>query len=163
MNKEPIRVAERTGAVPVARKAPRFLFQSHGSVMMRDHRPCGLMDEALVFGTKDCRLESCQNQGVGKARGLSVTDAACSEAGARHAIAACARPRALPRQMGSVMTCSGGARYPLRPRCGPQAPLLTPHIAGRLKLDRHARQLAKDVFLHCLQRKLCQVVLWPNG
>ena len=23
-------------------------------------RPCGLMDKALVFGTKDCRLESCQ-------------------------------------------------------------------------------------------------------
>ena len=22
--------------------------------------PCGLMDKALVFGTKDCRLESCQ-------------------------------------------------------------------------------------------------------
>ena len=24
------------------------------------HWPCGLMDEALVFGTKDCRFESCQ-------------------------------------------------------------------------------------------------------
>ena len=24
---------------------------------------CGLMDKALVFGTKDCRLESCQDQG----------------------------------------------------------------------------------------------------
>ena len=23
---------------------------------------CGLMDKALVFGTKDCRLESCQDQ-----------------------------------------------------------------------------------------------------
>ena len=23
-------------------------------------RPCGLMEKALVFGTKDCRLESCQ-------------------------------------------------------------------------------------------------------
>ena len=23
-------------------------------------RPCGLMDKALVFGTKDCRFESCQ-------------------------------------------------------------------------------------------------------
>ena len=22
--------------------------------------PCGLMDKALVFGTKDCRFESCQ-------------------------------------------------------------------------------------------------------
>ena len=25
---------------------------------------CGLMDKALVFGTKDCRLESCQDQPV---------------------------------------------------------------------------------------------------
>ena len=24
------------------------------------HRPCGLMDKALVFGNKDCRFESCQ-------------------------------------------------------------------------------------------------------
>ena len=24
------------------------------------HWPCGLMDKALVFGTKDCRFESCQ-------------------------------------------------------------------------------------------------------
>ena len=23
-------------------------------------RPCGLMDKSLVFGTKDCRFESCQ-------------------------------------------------------------------------------------------------------
>ena len=32
-------------------------------VSMRVHvciRPCGLMDKALVFGTKDCRFESCQ-------------------------------------------------------------------------------------------------------
>ena len=58
------------------------------------------MDKALVFGTKDCRLESCQDQGVGKARGSSVTDAAWADAGARHPIAARARPRALPGQMG---------------------------------------------------------------
>ena len=25
-------------------------------------RSCGLMDKALVFGTKDCRFESCQDQ-----------------------------------------------------------------------------------------------------
>ena len=24
--------------------------------------PCGLMDKALVFGTKDCKYESCQGQ-----------------------------------------------------------------------------------------------------
>ena len=24
--------------------------------------PCGLMDKALVLGTKDCRFESCQGQ-----------------------------------------------------------------------------------------------------
>ena len=27
-------------------------------------RPCGLMDKALVFGTKDCRFESCQGHCV---------------------------------------------------------------------------------------------------
>ena len=26
--------------------------------------PCGLMDKALVFGTKDCRFESCQGHGL---------------------------------------------------------------------------------------------------
>ena len=26
------------------------------------HWPCGLMDKALVFGTKDCRFESCLGQ-----------------------------------------------------------------------------------------------------
>ena len=26
----------------------------------RHRGPCGLMDKALVFGTKDCRFESCQ-------------------------------------------------------------------------------------------------------
>ena len=26
--------------------------------------PCGLMDKALVFGTKDCRFESCQGHAL---------------------------------------------------------------------------------------------------
>ena len=30
-------------------------------------RPCGLKDKALVFGTKDCRFESCQGHAVGTA------------------------------------------------------------------------------------------------
>ncbi len=29
--------------------------------MGRSRRPCGLMDKALVLGTKDCRFESCQS------------------------------------------------------------------------------------------------------
>ena len=36
--------------------------------------PCGLMDKALVFGTKDCRFESCQGQvqvTMGAAHGVS--------------------------------------------------------------------------------------------
>jgi hypothetical protein len=32
---------------------------TYASQQFRD-RPCGLMDKALVFGTKDCRFESCQ-------------------------------------------------------------------------------------------------------
>ena len=27
-------------------------------------RPCGLMDKALVLGTKDCRFESCQGHAL---------------------------------------------------------------------------------------------------
>ena len=33
-----------------------------GSLVRKIERPCGLMDTALVFGTKDCRFESCQGQ-----------------------------------------------------------------------------------------------------
>ena len=29
-------------------------------VALKASRPCGLMDKALVLGTKDCRFESCQ-------------------------------------------------------------------------------------------------------
>ena len=39
-------------------------------------RSCGLMDKALVFGTKDCRLESCQDH----MRSCS----SCSSAGSLH-------------------------------------------------------------------------------
>ena len=39
--------------------------QEHMS-LLRDHRPCGLMDKALVFGTQDCRFESCQGQKFGE-------------------------------------------------------------------------------------------------
>ena len=37
----------------------------------RCDRPCGLMDKALVLGTKDCRFESCQ----GHFRNVRVTQA----------------------------------------------------------------------------------------
>ncbi len=33
--------------------------------------PCGLMDKALVFGTKDCRFESCQGHFAGHVAGRS--------------------------------------------------------------------------------------------
>ena len=32
--------------------------RTHGE--QGEHGPCGLMDKALVFGTRDCRFESCQ-------------------------------------------------------------------------------------------------------
>ena len=34
-------------------------------------RPCGLMDKALVLGTKDCRFESCQGQTRGTTGGVT--------------------------------------------------------------------------------------------
>ena len=40
--------------------------------------PCGLMDKALVFGTKDCRLESCQGHAC-----AFVGPAACPRHAAR--------------------------------------------------------------------------------
>jgi hypothetical protein len=33
-------------------------------IVMYARRPCGLMDKALIFGTKDCRFESCQGHSV---------------------------------------------------------------------------------------------------
>ena len=35
-------------------------------------RPCGLMDKALVLGTKDCRFESCQGHSHGPEGWCSV-------------------------------------------------------------------------------------------
>ena len=40
-----------------AMKCPKLIEQKPLNV---NARPCGLMDKALVFGTKDCRFESCQ-------------------------------------------------------------------------------------------------------
>ena len=37
-------------------------------------RPCGLMDKALVLGTKDCRFESCQGQTRGTTGGVTPED-----------------------------------------------------------------------------------------
>ena len=42
------------------------------SATNRSHGPCGLMDKALVFGTKDCRLESCQGQHISLAHTRAV-------------------------------------------------------------------------------------------
>ena len=36
--------------------------QHQDSTTLQYKRPCGLMDKAVVFGTKDCRFESCQGQ-----------------------------------------------------------------------------------------------------
>ena len=36
------------------------MYPVHATRAWKVKRPCGLMDKALVFGTKDCRFESCQ-------------------------------------------------------------------------------------------------------
>jgi hypothetical protein len=54
-------------------------------------RPCGLMDKALVFGTKDCRFESCQghfaqsaiSQGGGNFSARDQVQAAVAQLAAR--------------------------------------------------------------------------------
>ena len=40
------------------------------AVRLFGHWPCGLMDKALVFGTKDCRFESCQGHEFHKEDGV---------------------------------------------------------------------------------------------
>ena len=42
------------------------------SATNRSHGPCGLMDKALVFGAKDCRLEPCQGQRISLAHTRAV-------------------------------------------------------------------------------------------
>ena len=36
------------------------MYPVHATRAWKVKRPCGLMDKALVFGTKDCKFESCQ-------------------------------------------------------------------------------------------------------
>ena len=43
-----------------AKRGPRWELGQCAGWYVCVRRPCGLMDKALVFGTKDCRLESCQ-------------------------------------------------------------------------------------------------------
>ena len=41
-------------------------YASHPRVpLTKNHWPCGLMDKALLFGSKDCRFESCQGHSDG--------------------------------------------------------------------------------------------------
>ena len=84
--------------------------------------PCGLMDKALVFGTKDCRLESCQGHAC-----AFVGPAACP----RHA----ARCHLGPRQRAGARRGGGGEPPRRRARWTPQASAWpgscvgsTPHI-----------------------------------
>ena len=51
--------------------------------------PCGLMDKALVFGTKDCRFESCQGQLLPTilrvfTEGANIFSSKISSSGRRH-------------------------------------------------------------------------------
>ena len=43
-----------------SRTNARFAVNQALPFLRANQRPCGLMDKALVFGTKDCRFESCQ-------------------------------------------------------------------------------------------------------
>ena len=47
-------------------------------------RLCGLMDKALVFGTKYCRLESCQGHAARKARIATPDHAGLLASARRH-------------------------------------------------------------------------------
>ena len=45
---------------PLPRALLAQLSVMYADSMILVYGPCGLMDKALVFGTKDCRFESCQ-------------------------------------------------------------------------------------------------------
>ena len=47
-----------------ARVNVRFVVNLALPSARKKQRPCGLMDKALVFGTKDCRFESCQGHAL---------------------------------------------------------------------------------------------------
>jgi hypothetical protein len=63
---------------------PRAFLRSRLCVL--DGWPCGLMDKALVFGTKDCRFESCQGHILccGARVCVCVCVCACVVAGSTH-------------------------------------------------------------------------------
>ena len=53
---------ERTLSAKIGRKQKMAVKHQVADADAEITRPCGLMDKALVFGTKDCRFESCQGQ-----------------------------------------------------------------------------------------------------
>ena len=57
--------------------------------------PCGLMDKALVFGTKDCRFESCQGHECVDACGATREFAKC----AAHGAVCCCDSDTTPREI----------------------------------------------------------------
>ena len=87
--------------------------------------PCGLMDKALVFGTKDCRFESCQ----GHACWPHAVDAAATGPGR----ALCFGPF---HSAFAILFFSGGPWRALTPST---SRLLPDHICARC-LPKHACQ-----------------------
>ena len=81
-------------------------------------RPCGLMDKALVFGTKDCRLESCQGHMSDWPRHCHIRQPGIGPLLARGATFECeARgPPCLPRWRGRPPNKREGNARPPPPR-----------------------------------------------
>ena len=51
---------DKKSTLSKSRTNARFVVTGALPYVQTKQRPCGLMDKALVFGTKDCRFEFCQ-------------------------------------------------------------------------------------------------------
>ena len=69
------------------------------------HWPCGLMDKALVFGTKDCRFESCQGH-----FGLLFASPTLARIVLRTSRIACAQPFVGAKRIVTVVICNRDLR-----------------------------------------------------
>ena len=151
--------------------------QDDACLLASSKRPCGLMDKALVFGTKDCRFESCQGHTCAWGRMPRDRGTAC------HCMLApwpwCARFLCSMEQEagGTDPTCPPAfvpatlAHWEQQRQgtCGLVAMMSASHVEGRQFDPGQVYVLPEGIYgpgapgayarlLRCLQ-----AALWPNG
>ena len=94
--------------------------------------PCGLMDKALVFGTKDCRFESCQGHVVAAQFSANHMPEAAARPTATTAIRRAATYKRTPRAplaREATVGMGGGSAVALSPKSKNNVSRLPP-VAG---------------------------------